>query len=184
MSEEVKNDEKFENEIDKMEEEKNIEESSDEKMNEKIKKLQDELEDWKGAYTRKMAEFQNYAKRKDKELLEARKFASEKIVEKILSPVDNLERCVDASKTTEDFTSLVKGVEMILSQIHDILNSEGVEKIDAHGKEFNPYEHQAMLTEVSEEHEENTIIMELQKGYKMKGKVIRPSLVKVAKNKK
>lgn len=180
IKEELKNEENLEKEVENVE----IETSSEDKLNEELKKLQDELEDWKAAYTRKMAEFQNYAKRKDKELSEARKFASEKIVEKLLSPVDNLERCVEASKTTEDFASLVKGVEMTLNQIHDILVSEGVEKIDAHGKEFNPYEHQAMITEESEEHDENTVIMELQKGYKMKGKVIRPSLVKVAKNKK
>jgi molecular chaperone GrpE len=70
---------------------------------------------------------------------------------------------------------------MTLGQMHNILNSEGVEAIDAEGKEYDPYLHQAIMTENVEDVEDNKIIMEVQKGYKMHGKVIRPSMVKVCK---
>lgn len=94
-----------------------------------------------------------------------------------------MERAVESSKQSKDFESLVKGVEMTLSQLHQLLDSEGVVALEAIGKEFNPYEHHAMMQEETDEHDNNTVMMELQKGYKMKDKVIRPSLVKVAKKK-
>jgi len=95
--------------------------------------------------------------------------------------VDNLERGVAASVETKDFDALVKGVEMTLSQMHGIMNTEGVEPIEALGKEFDPHLHQAVMTENCEDIDNDHIIMELQKGYKMKDRVIRPSMVKVCK---
>lgn len=144
-------------------------------------KLKVEVEDWKNAYQRKNAEFQNFTKRKDKELEDLRKFAAEKVILKVLEAIDNLERGISASSETKDFDSLVKGVEMTLSQMHNIMNSEGVESIEAEGKEFDPYVHQAIMTENVEGVEDNQIILEVQKGYKMHGRVIRPSMVKVCK---
>lgn len=144
-------------------------------------KLLIELNDWKGAYQRKNAEFQNFTKRKDKELEELRKFAAEKVIIKVLEAIDNLERGVSASSETKDFDSLVKGVEMTLNQMHNIIGTEGVEAIEAVGKEFDPYLHQAIMTENIEGVEDNYITLEVQKGYKMNGKVIRPSMVKVCK---
>ena len=147
-------------------------------------KLKAELDDWKNAYARKNAEFQNYSKRKDKEVEDLRAYASEKIVERLLGVLDNLERGIEAANNTKDFDSLVKGVEMTLSQIHKILEAEGVTVLETTGKEFNPYEHHAMMQEESEEFGDNVVIQEFQKGYKMKDKIIRPALVKVSKNKK
>lgn len=143
-------------------------------------KLKAELDEWKGAYARKNAEFQNYSKRKDKEAEDLRAYAAEKIIERLLAVVDNLERGIEASTATKDFDSLVKGVEMTLSQMHNILLAEGVEGIEADGL-YDPYLHQAMMTEESEEIENEHIIQVLQKGYKLNGKVIRPSMVKVCK---
>lgn len=172
--EEVLNEEKIE---EVQEEVKEVKETLEEKMT----KVEAELEDWKNAYARKNAEFQNFTKRKQNELEEFRKYASEKVVLKVLEAVDNLERGVAASAETKDFDALVKGVEMTLSQMHGIMNTEGVEPIESLGKEYDPHLHQAVMTENCEDIDNDHIIMELQKGYKMKDRVIRPSMVKVCK---
>ena len=149
--------------------------------NAEIEKLKAELDDWKQSYMRKQADFQNFTKRKEKEMDELRKFASEKIITKLLDGIDNLTRAAETSKQSNDFDGLVKGVELTLNQFREIFKAEGLEAIDTEGKEFNPEEHMAVMVEASPEHDDNKIIMELQKGYKMKGKVIRPSMVKVCK---
>ncbi|MGB6127177.1 MAG: nucleotide exchange factor GrpE [Psychrilyobacter sp.] len=173
--------EKVEEVLKEEQKEENQEKEKEETSEEKIVKIEAELEDWKGAYARKNAEFQNFTKRKQNELEEFRKYASEKVILKVLEAVDNLERGVTASVETKDFDSLVKGVEMTLSQMHGIMNTEGVEPIEAIGKEYDPYLHQAVMTENCEEIDNDHIVMELQRGYKMKDRVIRPSMVKVCK---
>ena len=149
--------------------------------NAEIEKLKAELDDWKQSYMRKQADFQNFTKRKEKEMDELRKFASEKIITKLLDGIDNLTRAAETSKQSNDFDGLVKGVELTLNQFREIFKAEGLEAIDTEGKEFNPEEHMAVMVEASEDFEDNYIMMELQRGYKLKGKVIRPSMVKVCK---
>lgn len=161
--------------------EETAEEAKTENCQEEIEKLKAELDDWKNSYMRKQADFQNFTKRKEREMEELRKFASEKIITKLLDGMDNLERAISSSSQTKDFDGLVKGVQLILGNLKDIMKSEGVEEIVTENAEFDPHEHMAVMVENSEEHEDNKIIMELQKGYKMKGKVIRPSMVKVCK---
>lgn len=160
--------------------EKSMEETSDDCGN-KVKKLEAELQEWKNSYTRKLAEFQNFAKRKENEVAEMRKYASEEIVVKLLDNIDNLERAVDASKESQNFDSLIEGVNMILNNLKHLLTEEGVEEIEAAGKEYNPYEHKAMITENKEELDDNVVVQVFQKGYKMKGKVVRPAMVTVNK---
>lgn len=153
---------------------------ADKNYEEEIEKLQAEVEDWKQSYLRKQADFQNFTKRKEKELEELRKFASEKIITKLLDGVDNLERAITASSETKDFDGLVKGVDMILTQLKGIMESEGVEAIKAEGN-YDPMFHHAVMVEDNPEYQDDEIVLELQKGYTMKGKVIRPSMVKVCK---
>ena len=157
------------------------EKSTEETSEDKIKKLEAELQEWKNSYTRKLAEFQNFTKRKENEVAEMRKYASEEIVVKLLDNIDNLERAVDASKESQNFDSLVEGVNMILNNLKHLLTEEGVEEIEAAGKEYNPYEHKAMITENKEELDDNVVVQVFQKGYKMKGKVVRPAMVTVNK---
>ena len=157
------------------------EKSAEETSEDKIKKLEAELQEWKNSYTRKLAEFQNFTKRKENEVAEMRKFASEEIVVKLLDNIDNLERAVDASKESQNFDSLIEGVNMILNNLKHLLTEEGVEEIEAAGKEYNPYEHKAMITENKEELDDNVVVQVFQKGYKMKGKVVRPAMVTVNK---
>ena len=166
--------------VENQEAEKSAEETSD-NCDDKVKKLEAELEEWKNSYTRKLAEFQNFTKRKENEVAEMRKYASEGIVVKLLDNIDNLERAVDASKESQNFDSLIEGVNMILNNLKNLLTEEGVEEIEAAGKEYNPYEHKAMITENKEELDDNVVVQVFQKGYKMKGKVVRPAMVTVNK---
>ena len=162
-----------------------VNEASDNKeetCEEKIAKLELELQEWKNSYTRKLAEFQNFTRRKEAEVSEMKKYASEGIILKVLDNIDNLERAENASAETKNFDALVEGVNMILRNLKYMLSEEGVEEIEAgEGVEFNPYEHQAMMTESKEELKDNDIVQVFQKGYKLKGKVIRPSMVTVNK---
>lgn len=166
--------------VENQEAEKSAEETSD-NCDDKVKKLEAELEEWKNSYTRKLAEFQNFTKRKENEVAEMRKYASEGIIVKLLDNIDNLERAVDASKESQNFDSLIEGVNMILNNLKNLLIEEGVEEIEAAGKEYDPYEHKAMITENKEELDDNVVVQVFQKGYKMKGKVVRPAMVTVNK---
>ena len=162
-----------------------VNEASDNKeetCEEKIAKLELELQEWKNSYTRKLAEFQNFTRRKEAEVSEMKKYASEGIILKVLDNIDNLERAENASAETKNFDALVEGVNMILRNLKYMLSEEGVEEIEAgKGVEFNPYEHQAMMTENKEELKDNDIVQVFQKGYKLKGKIIRPAMVTVNK---
>ena len=166
--------------VENQEAEKSAEETAD-NCDDKVKKLEAELEEWKNSYTRKLAEFQNFTKRKENEVAEMRKYASEGIIVKLLDNIDNLERAVDASKESQNFDSLIEGVNMILNNLKNLLTEEGVEEIEAAGKEYDPYEHKAMITENKEELDDNVVVQVFQKGYKMKGKVVRPAMVTVNK---
>ena len=157
------------------------EKSAEETSEDKIQKLEAELQEWKNSYTRKLAEFQNFTKRKENEVAEMRKYASEGIIVKLLDNIDNLERAVDASKESQNFDSLIEGVNMILNNLKNLLTEEGVEEIEAAGKEYDPYEHKAMITENKEELDDNVVVQVFKKGYKMKGKVVRPAMVTVNK---
>ena len=158
------------------------EKSAEETSEDKIKKLEAELEEWKSSYTRKLAEFQNFTKRKENEVAEMKKFASEGIILKVLENIDNLERAENASTETKNFDALVEGVNMILRNLKYMLSEEGIEEIEAtEGVQFNPYEHQAMMTEAKDELDNDIIVQVFQKGYKLKGKVIRPAMVTVNK---
>lgn len=158
------------------------EEVKEETPEEVIAKLEKDLEEWKSSYTRKLAEFQNFTKRKENEVAEMRKYASEGIVTKLLDNIDNLERAEQASAETKNFDALVEGVNMILRNLRNLLTEEGVEELEAaEGVKFNPYEHQAMMTENVENLDNDVIVKVFQKGYKLKGKVIRPAMVTVNK---
>lgn len=173
---EEKNEEILENTV-----EEKVEETKVENCEEEVNKLKAEVEDWKNSYLRKQAEFQNFTKRKEKEFEELKAFASEKVIIKLLDIVDNLERAIAASSETKDFDSLVKGVELTLSQMKSTIVSEGVETIITEKAMFDPHLHMAVAVEDSADHSNDEVIAEFQKGYKMKGKVIRPSMVKVCK---
>ena len=156
--------------------------NKEETCEEKVTKLELEVQEWKNSYTRKLAEFQNFTKRKETEVSEMKKYASEGIIVKLLDNIDNLERAENASAETKNFDALVEGVNMILRNLKYMLSEEGVEEVEADkGVQFNPYEHQAMMTEEKDDLDNDVIVQVFQKGYKLKGKVIRPAMVTVNK---
>jgi len=129
---------------------------------------------------RLQADFDNYRKRSQKEKTELIKYASERLVGELLPVLDNFDRAVSAAKVNPDFTSFSQGVEMILRQMQTALSKEGLKAMDAIGQPFDPNLHEAVLKVDSEEHPENTVVEELQKGYYLKEKVLRPCMVKVS----
>lgn len=163
-------------------------EMQDVPLEEKVLTLQAELEQSKkqaeeyyAHLQRLQAEFDNYRKRTQKEKEDFVKYASERVVEALLPVLDNFERAVQASKANQDFNSFAQGVEMIFKQMQTTLAKEGLTAIEAVGQPFDPNLHEAVLQVDSEEYPENTVVEELQKGYYLKEKVIRPSMVKVSR---
>ncbi|QXM06205.1 nucleotide exchange factor GrpE [Crassaminicella indica] len=146
-----------------------------------IKKLQEEKEELNSKYLRMTADFQNYKKRVEKEKSEIYQLANEKLILDLLPIVDNFERAVKSYKDEGKDESFTQGIEMILQQLLDVFKKNGVEEIEALGKEFDPNFHHAVMQEESDEYESNTVIDVFQKGYILNGKTIRPSMVKVVK---
>ncbi len=132
-------------------------------------------------FVRVYAEFENYKKRAVKEKTDFIKYAHEGLVKALLGVIDNLERAVDESKKNSHAEGLVEGVEMVLNQFKDILDKHGVREVQAEGAPFDPNLHEAMMHEDSEEHEDNTVIEEFQKGYILNDRLLRPALVKVSR---
>lgn len=137
-------------------------------------------EDHYGQLQRLQADFDNYRKRTQKEKVELIKYASERLVEELLPVLDNFDRAVSSAKVNPDFTSFSQGVEMILRQMQTALSKEGLKVMEVVGQPFDPNLHEAVLRVASEEHPENTVVEELQKGYYLKDKVLRPGMVKVS----
>lgn len=143
-----------------------------------IEKLQQEIEEMKALAQRTQADFMNYKKRVEKEKSELTVFANEKIVTEMLTIVDNFERALQSEKENSE-TAFYKGVALILKQLMDTLYKFGLEEIDALNQDFDPNFHHAVIQEEADEPDK--VIEVLQKGYKLKDKVIRASMVKVSK---
>jgi molecular chaperone GrpE len=132
-------------------------------------------------YVRLQADFDNFRKRTRQEKEDAAKYAALSTIQRILPALDNLERAIDASKHSQDFETLAKGVEMTAKLLLEGLQQEGLQAIQSVGEPFNPDFHQAVLQVESDEFPESAVVEELQKGYTLKDRVIRPAMVKVNK---
>jgi len=133
-------------------------------------------------FLRISAEFENYKKRKDREASDFRKYANEALVKELLPVFDNLERAVETAADHDDAGNrILEGVDMTLKEISRALEKFAVKAVDAVGHQFDPAYHQAVMQEETEEHPENTVIKELQKGYTIHNRLLRPSMVVVAK---
>lgn len=129
---------------------------------------------------RLQADFDNYRKRTQKERAELIKYASERLVEELLPVLDNFERASSAAQINPDFAAFSQGVDLIFRQLQTALSKEGLKAMEAVGQPFDPNLHDAVLRVESDEHPENTVVEELQKGYYLKEKVLRPCMVKVS----
>jgi len=135
-------------------------------------------------YLRVYADFENYKKRTMRENEEFRKFANESLIKEILSVVDNLERAIESADShAKNHPPIVEGVQMTLTDILSILERFQVKPVDAVGKPFDPRYHQAFQQEETDEHPENTVLKEFQKGYLLHDRLLRPSMVVVSKKK-
>lgn len=129
-------------------------------------------------YLRLMAEFKNYKRRTEKEREDIYLYANEKLMLDLLSVVDNFERALEQG--TED-KKFLEGMEMIFAQLGDVLKASGLEEVKALGEDFDPNKHHAVMTEENPKYESGKVSEVIQKGYMLKEKVIRPSMVKVNK---
>ncbi len=136
--------------------------------------LQDQL-------LRAMADMQNFRRRVQQEKEETRKYATESLVAELLPVLDNFERTLVAVESGASMETLVEGVKMVDKQLRSILERANLQKIASQGEQFDPEHHEAVALEETNEHPEGTVIEELQSGYKIAEKVIRPARVRIAK---
>lgn len=129
---------------------------------------------------RTAAEFDNYRKRMDKERRDLAEYAAADIVTQLLPIVDNFERALEAP-AGGDPDSFRKGIELIHKQMLDVLRKRGVKPIEALGADFDPNVHEAVIHETTEAHREGEVMQELQRGYMLGERLLRPAMVKVAK---
>ena len=140
--------------------------------------------DMKQRYMRLQADFANFKKRTAGEKLQISEVVKMEVLQNVLPVVDNFERAlqVPQDKLTDDLKSFVDGYEMIYKQLMTVLEKEGVVKIDAVGKPFDPNYHQAVMRVASDEYDNDVVVEVLQEGYLLGDKTLRPAMVKVAFN--
>jgi molecular chaperone GrpE len=146
-----------------------------------IKKLKEEKEQLQDQLLRKIAEFDNYKKRTERDFFERVQNANEKLITELLPVLDDLDRALDHAQQSQDINPLLEGTELIRKKMLGILEKQGVEPLKAEGDEFDPEKHDALLQTEKENVESGKIIEEHLKGYTLNGKVIRHSQVIVAK---
>ncbi|NLW41385.1 MAG: nucleotide exchange factor GrpE [Tissierellia bacterium] len=177
LNEELAKDEKAADEEIK-EEAKEEGEKVEVKEDEEQKGEENKIEELTNQLLRLQADFVNYKNRVEKEKDRIYSNATEELITELLPVLDNFERALESVEEKDGF---YEGVKMIYAQILKVLNDKGLEEIDCLGKEFDPNYHHAVFAEDVEGKEEGTILEVLQKGYLLNDKVIRPSMVKVAK---
>jgi molecular chaperone GrpE len=179
--------EELKEEIEEVKEELEKEEKEVEELRNRVKDLEEKVKkleavakssNIRAAELQREIEYLRERYRRDME--EQRKFGYEKLALEILGVIDNFERALSVASATRDFESLLKGVEMIYSELRKILEKYNIEEIDIEGKEFDPYLAEAVETVATSEHPPNRVVRVLQKGYKLHGKVIRPARVVVS----
>ena len=145
-----------------------------------VEKLTGDLQEKKDRLLRLQADFDNFRRRSAKEREEISAVVTQNFCKDMLPLLDNFERAMAAE--TKDVEAFQKGVEMIFTQFQEVLKKNGLEQIEAVGQKFDPNFHQAVMRVEDPEREDDTVAQELQKGYMVKGRVIRPSMVQVVSN--
>lgn len=155
------------------------------KLEAKLEAAEQEKEEYEDRWKRAYAEFENYKKRSVREREKSRKFANESLLRALLPVVDNMERAIESSSDNGEIaeSSIAQGVDMTLKEIVKVFEKFGVKAVSSMGQSFDPGIHEAMMQEESEEHPGNTVIRELQKGYMLHDRLLRPAMVTVSKAK-
>ncbi|AAO04867.1 nucleotide exchange factor GrpE [Staphylococcus epidermidis] len=159
--------------------EESIKDEESESQDTKIKELEKLANDNEEKYLRLYAEFENYKRRIQKENQINATYKAQGVLTDILPSIDNIERALQIEGDDESFKSLQKGVQMVHESLLRALKDNGLEEILAEGKEFDPNLHQAVVQDDNPDFKSGEVTQELQKGYKLKDRVLRPSMVKV-----
>jgi molecular chaperone GrpE len=146
-----------------------------------LAKARAEAESYLDDLRRLQADFDNYRKRTLREQTARTASASQALVTRLLPVLDNFERAVSAAEQSRDFDGMLKGVEMVLGTLREVLEGEGLVKIEAEGKPFDPERHEAVIAVEHEDAEPGMVVDIIRAGYELGGKVLRPAMVKVAK---
>lgn len=145
-----------------------------------LEELQKKVDENYQRFLRTQADFDNFRRRAKQEREEFAKYASSQLMELLLPVLDNLERALSAGKDNKDPEALTKGVDMTLRQMTQSLEQQGLKPMEVVGQPFNPHFHQAIMQVESEEFEEGYVVEEIQKGFMLKDRVLRPAMVKVS----
>ena len=152
----------------------------DKHLQEELSKLQEQVKELNNKYLKTLAESENYRKRIEEEKIRDRKYASQRLLEKLINPIDIFDKACNMKTDNEVLKNFLIGFQMIDNQIHGVLEEEGVKKIKVDGK-FDPRFMQAMEVDYDENLEEDAIIAILKDGYMYKDRVLVPTMVKVNK---
>ena len=155
-------------------------EKTEEAEEKEVNPLQEKYDTLNNQYIRLAADFENFRKRNEQEREALLKYGAENTLKKFLEVIDNFERGLKAIETVDDCEKVKECYNLAYKNFTDALTKAGLETIKAEGEEFDPNLHEAVMQTPTTEHPENTIIAELQKGYKLGDKVLRPTLVNVA----
>ncbi|WP_026692843.1 nucleotide exchange factor GrpE [Peribacillus kribbensis] len=145
----------------------------------KIQDLEAKIEELDNRYLRLQADFDNAKRRARLDMEASQNYRAQSLAADLLPALDNLERAMKIEADNEQTKTLLQGMQMIHSGILEALKKEGIQEIEAVGKEFDPHIHQAVMQVEEEGVESNIVVEEFQKGYMLKDRVIRPSMVKV-----
>ncbi len=174
------NDETTETSQDNLQEDDSQEIAEDvDPKDEEIQQLKKDVQENEEKYLRLYAEFENYKRRIQKENQTMKAYKAQDVLNDILPTIDNIERALQIDGEDEQFKSLKKGVEMVHESLLNALKNNGLEKIETEGQQFDPNVHQAVVQDDNLDFESGQITQELQSGYKLKERVLRPSMVKV-----
>lgn len=151
-------------------------------LEEKLKEAENAAKESYDKMLRAAAEQENFKKRIHRETLDFQKFANESLIKELLPIVDNLERAVESSGPDQkQVQAIVEGVKMTLKEIYKVLERFNLKSLESEGKAFDPNFHQAVMQQETAEHPENIVLKEMQKGYILHDRLIRPAMVVVSK---
>ena len=183
--EEIREDDAQEKEIEEESSEARPKEEEQKELtpDQEMARMQQEVEQANDMMLRLAAELDNYKKRVAKERESLIRYAAQDVLQELIPVLDNFERAIEAAGKSKDFDSFLEGVKMIYKNMYDVMGRKGLARIDAVGETFDPNIHEAVMQVTSQEHPENIVVEELQKGYVLHDRVIRPSMVVVSKGK-
>lgn len=160
-------------------EEQEVELTIEEQYEAKLAELQAKLNDEENRHLRLRADFDNIRRRNQLDREAAEKYRAQTLLSDLLPVIDNFERALQVEATSEEAASIVKGIEMVYRSLIEATEKEGLQIIKAEGEQFDPNVHQAVMQEQDSEKETGVVLRELQKGYMLKDRVLRPTMVSV-----